>query len=87
MADRSVQIASLDPDFAEFLRECEASGRRTVFLRNATAVAVLLSMDEYIALRETVALAGSEPHAQIIAAADEEIRRGAMLLPEDLLVE
>lgn len=87
MADQAQEILSLDPAAAELVRECEVSGKRTLFLRNGRPVAILLAMDEYTALRETVLLiASGEPPAQI-AAADEEIRRGAILLPEDLFVE
>jgi PHD/YefM family antitoxin component YafN of YafNO toxin-antitoxin module len=87
MNDRAIDLLSLEPAAMELLRECEVSGKRTVFLRNGLPVAILISQDEYTALRETVDLAGSERHAGLIAAADDQIRRGALLQVEDLLVE
>jgi PHD/YefM family antitoxin component YafN of YafNO toxin-antitoxin module len=48
---------------------------------------MLVSYDEYLALRETVDLANDAVLRERIDAADEQVRRGAMLLPEDLFVE
>jgi PHD/YefM family antitoxin component YafN of YafNO toxin-antitoxin module len=87
MADRSLEIVTLAEEAAELVRECEASGRRVVFLRNGRPVAILVAMDEYVALKETVSLVASEEATARIDAADEEIRRGEILLPEDLFVE
>lgn len=87
MSDQSIDLLTLEPEAMELLRECEVSGKRTVFLRANRPVAILISYDEYTALRETVELAGSERHGAIIAAADEEIRRGAVLAAEDVVVE
>ena len=71
----------------ELVRECELTGRRTLFEREGRAVAILVSHDEYLALRETVEIAGDEALRARLAAAEEEIRRNALLLPEDLFGE
>jgi PHD/YefM family antitoxin component YafN of YafNO toxin-antitoxin module len=71
----------------EIVGECELTGKRTLFERNGRPVAILASYDEYVALRETIAIAADAILCGRIDAADEEIRRGAMLLPEELLVE
>jgi PHD/YefM family antitoxin component YafN of YafNO toxin-antitoxin module len=58
-----------------------------VFERGGRPVAILVAYDEYLALRETVNLAGDAAIRERLDSADEQIRRGAMLLPEDLFVE
>lgn len=67
--------------------ECELTGKRTLFQRNGRAVAILISYDEWLAMRETLDLANDPAMRRTIDAADGEIGRGAMLLAEDLLVE
>ncbi|HEX9160533.1 MAG TPA: hypothetical protein VF980_02405 [Thermoanaerobaculia bacterium] len=71
----------------ELVGECELTGRHTLFDRDGRTVAILASHDEYLALRETVNFANDTGLRDRVAAADDEIRRGAMLLPEDLFVE
>ncbi len=71
----------------ELVGECELTGKRTLFERNGRPVAALVSYDEYLALRETVDIANDTVLRERIDAADEQTRRGAMLLPEDLFVE
>jgi PHD/YefM family antitoxin component YafN of YafNO toxin-antitoxin module len=58
-----------------------------MFERSGRAVAVLLSYDEYVALRETIAIGADEALRTRIEAADEEVRRGAVMAVEDLLEE
>ncbi len=71
----------------QLVGECELTGKRTLFQRSARPVAILISYDEYLAMRETIDLANDPAMRGLIDAADGEIRRGAMLLAEDLLVE
>ena len=71
----------------ELVAECELTGRRTLFHRGERPVAILVSHDEYLALRETVAIAADHTLMAFIAAADAETQRGAVLLPEDLFGE
>jgi PHD/YefM family antitoxin component YafN of YafNO toxin-antitoxin module len=68
----------------DLVRECEARGERTVFERGGRPVAILVSYDEYLALRETIDLMNAPLLYAQIEAADEEVRRGKMMLVEDL---
>ncbi|MEA2568713.1 MAG: hypothetical protein QOI24_714 [Acidobacteriota bacterium] len=53
-------------------------------MRDGRAVAILISHDEYMALRETLDLANDEVLRARIARADAELVRGAALELEDL---
>ena len=44
----------------ELVGECELTGRRTTFTRNGRPVVVLISHDEWLALRETIDVASDE---------------------------
>ena len=71
----------------ELVGECELTGRRTLFSRGDRAVAILISHDEYLALRETIGIAGDKTVMNRIAAAQAQTNRGAVLLPEELFGE
>lgn len=79
-----VDLLDLPEDARDLVRECEARGQRTIFERGGRAVAVLVSYDEYLALRETIDLVNAPLLYAKIETADEEIRRGKMMLVEDL---
>jgi mRNA-degrading endonuclease RelE of RelBE toxin-antitoxin system len=49
-------IFDLDHDTREIVSLCEVTGQRTLFARGSTRIAILISFDEYAALRETVDL-------------------------------
>jgi PHD/YefM family antitoxin component YafN of YafNO toxin-antitoxin module len=68
----------------QLVAECEISGKRTVFSRDGRPVAILLSHDEYLALRETIDIANNADLRRQIETAEEEVKRGAMMLPEEL---
>ena len=68
----------------QLVAECEISGKRTVFSRDGRPVAILLSHDEYLALRETIDIANNADLRRQIETAEDEVKRGAMMLPEDL---
>ncbi|HEY8713235.1 MAG TPA: type II toxin-antitoxin system Phd/YefM family antitoxin [Thermoanaerobaculia bacterium] len=85
--EKRLEILDLSDAVREIVGECELTGKRTLFQRNGRPVAILASYDEYVALRETIAIAADATLREHLDAADEEIRRGAMLLPEELLVE
>lgn len=87
MSDQSYNVLELEPPLSRLVNECELTGRRSIFVRNGKAVAVLISNDEYVALRETTALSADPSVDSSLAEADEQIRTGAVLLAEDLLVE
>ena len=80
-----VDLLDLPDDARDLVRECEANGERTVFERGGRPVAMLVSYDEYLALRETIELMNAPLLYAKIETADEEVRRGKMMLVEDLL--
>jgi PHD/YefM family antitoxin component YafN of YafNO toxin-antitoxin module len=85
--EKRLEILDQSDAVREIVGECELTGKRTVFERNGRAVAILVSYDEFVALRETIAIADDADLRARIEVADEQTRRGAMLLPEELLVE
>lgn len=85
--EKRLEVPDLPDAVRELVGECELTGKRTLFERAGRPVALLVSWDEYLALRETVDIANDSVLRERIDAADEQIRRGAMLLPEDLFVE
>lgn len=83
--DKELEILDLPEDVRAMIAECEVMGTRTLFARNGRAVAVLVSHDEYLALRETVEILRNGQFLATITVAEEQVKRGAMLLVEDLL--
>ena len=79
-----IDLLDLPEDARDLVRECEAKGQRTVFERGGRPVAMLVSYDEYLALRETIDLMNAPLLYARIETADEEVRRGKMMLVEDL---
>lgn len=71
----------------ELVGECELTGRRTLFHRGERPVAILISHDEYLALRETIQIAGDKTVMDRLRAAEAQTNRGAVLLPEELFGE
>ncbi|HYC62987.1 MAG TPA: type II toxin-antitoxin system prevent-host-death family antitoxin [Thermoanaerobaculia bacterium] len=69
---KKIDILELPEDARDLIRECEAQGERTQFERNGRPVAVLVSYDEYMALRETIDIANDSLLFAKIAEADEE---------------
>jgi mRNA-degrading endonuclease RelE of RelBE toxin-antitoxin system len=55
-----------------------------VFHRGERPVAILVSHDEYLALRETIDIAADAELMARIAAAEQQTAKGALLLLEDL---
>ena len=83
--ERRVEILDLTGEARELVRDCEITGQRTIFTRNGRDVAILVSHDEYLALRETIDIAGDAALREQIDAGEDEVKRGAMMLVEDLL--
>ena len=83
--DKEIDLLDLPEDVRALVAECEVSGKRTVFSRNGRPVAVVTSWDEYLALRETVEIVKDGALLARITAAEDQVRRNAMLLVEDLL--
>src|SRR5258706_16421348 len=82
--EKSLEILDLPPAVRELVGECELTGRRTHFTRNGRPVVTLVSHDEYLALRETVEIANDVALRAQIAAAEDEVQRGSVLLSEEL---
>ena len=85
--DRRLEILDQPEDVRDLVAQCELTGKRTLFERNGRIVAVLVSHDEYLALKETISISNDAPLRVRLEAAEGEVARGAMLLVEDLLVE
>jgi mRNA-degrading endonuclease RelE of RelBE toxin-antitoxin system/PHD/YefM family antitoxin component YafN of YafNO toxin-antitoxin module len=82
--EKSLEILDLPPDVRDLVGECELTGKRTQFKRNGRPVVTLVSHDEYLALRETVEIANDVALRAQLAAAEEELAKGAVLLSEEL---
>ena len=82
--EKRLELLDLPPDVRQLVAECEVSGKRTVFARDGRPVAILVSHDEYLALRETIDVSNNAELRRQIETAEEEVKRGAMMLPEDL---
>lgn len=70
---KTIEVLDLPDDARELVRECEVKGARTLFQRYGRPVAMLVSYDEYLALRETIEIANdADLGAMLNAAAEEE---------------
>ena len=85
--EKRLELLELSPDVRQLVAECEVSGKRTRFDRDGKPVAILVSFDEYLALRETIDIGNDVELRKQIDAGEEELKRNALLLPEDLFVE
>jgi PHD/YefM family antitoxin component YafN of YafNO toxin-antitoxin module len=83
--DKRFDIHDVSEDLRTLVGECELTGNRTTFLRNDRPIAILISHDEYLALRETIDIADDAPLRAAIEEAETEVLRGAMLAAEDLI--
>jgi PHD/YefM family antitoxin component YafN of YafNO toxin-antitoxin module len=82
--EKRLELLDLPPDVRQLVAECEVSGKRTVFARDGRPVAILISHDEYLALRDTIEVSNNADLRRQIETAEDEVKRGAMMLPEDL---
>jgi PHD/YefM family antitoxin component YafN of YafNO toxin-antitoxin module len=85
--EKRLEILDQPSEVRNLVSECELTGRQTVFERSGRPVAILVSHDEYLALRETLDIGKDERLRARIAAADAQAQRGAVMLPEDLFGE
>lgn len=69
---KSIDILDLPEEMRDLIRECAARGTRSAFEREGRPVAVLVSYDEYTALRETIDIANDSLLFAKLAEADEE---------------
>jgi PHD/YefM family antitoxin component YafN of YafNO toxin-antitoxin module len=82
--EKRLELLELSADARQLVAECEVSGKRTAFTRDGKPVAILVSYDEYLALRETIDIAKNPELRAQIELSEQELRRNALLLPEDL---
>ena len=87
LTEKNLEILDTPAEVRELVSECELTGRRTLFERDGRPVAILVSFDEYLALRETIEIANDVDLRARIDAAEAEVQRNALMLPEDLFVE
>lgn len=85
--EKNFEVLDLSGDLRNLVAECEISGRRALFRRGERPVALLISHDEYLALRETVSILGDAALRQRIESAESQAAGGALLQAEDLFVE
>lgn len=83
--DKRLDILEVPEDVRALVGECELTGNRTTFTRNGRGIAILISHDEYLALRETIDVADDAALRAAIDEGEAEVERGAMMLIEDLL--
>lgn len=69
-AGKRIDVLDLPEDSRDLIRECEATGARTIFERNGRPVAILVSHDEYQAMRETIDIANDSLLFARLAEAD-----------------
>lgn len=81
---KRIDILDLPDDARELIRECEVQGTRTLLERNGRPAVVLISHDEYLALRETLALSNDALQYARIESAEEEGRKGKVIESEDV---
>lgn len=84
---KQIDVTDLPDTTREIVRECQITGRRTAFTHNGANVAVLVTWDEYLALRETIDISRDETLRGRIETAGRAIRGNDMLLIDDLIAD
>jgi mRNA-degrading endonuclease RelE of RelBE toxin-antitoxin system/PHD/YefM family antitoxin component YafN of YafNO toxin-antitoxin module len=69
---KKIDLLDLPEETRDLIRETATKGDRTFFERDGRPVAVLVSYDEYLALRETIEIANDSLLFARISEADEE---------------
>lgn len=69
---KRLDVFDLSDETRDLVRECGVMGTPTLFERNGRPVAVLVSYDEYLALRETIDIANDSLFFARLAEADQE---------------
>lgn len=87
---KNFEVLDLPDGARELVAECEISGKQILFQRDGRSVAILVSYDEYIALKETIALAGDAKLREKLTVAETEVAKGeidepATRVPNDRL--
>lgn len=69
---KKIDLLDLSEEMRDLIRETATKGERTFFERDGRPVAVLVSYDEYLALRETIEIANDSLLFARLAEADDE---------------
>jgi mRNA-degrading endonuclease RelE of RelBE toxin-antitoxin system/PHD/YefM family antitoxin component YafN of YafNO toxin-antitoxin module len=81
---KRLEILEQPDDVRALVRECELTGKQTLFERDGRPVAALISYDEYMALRETIDIFNDPDLRTQIGHSVDEAKQGAILATEDL---
>jgi antitoxin YefM len=81
--NKRLEILDLPTDVRAIVGECELTGSRTTFERNGRAVAILISFDEYLALRETIAIAADDALRALMEVA-EQVANDRVRIPDSV---
>ncbi len=84
MDEETIDLPEAEAAVRELVSACEVAGRRTLFRRGGRPVAVLVSWDEYLSLRETIEIAADPAEIAAIGRAEGEVRVGALITLEEL---
>lgn len=79
---KRVEVLDLPDGARELVGECEITGKQTLFQREGRSVAILVSYDEYLALRETIEIAGDAALRAKLADSEAEVARGEIDEPQ-----
>jgi PHD/YefM family antitoxin component YafN of YafNO toxin-antitoxin module len=79
---KNIEVLDLPDGARELVAECEISGRQTLFQRDGRSVAILISYDEYVALKETIEVAGDAKLREKLAVAETEVAKGEIDEPQ-----
>lgn len=82
--EKHLAILDLPEETRRLVGECELTGNRTIFERNERPVAMLVSYDEYLALRETIDVANDAAIRAEVDASEAAVAKNDLLLPEEL---
>lgn len=69
---KRIDVLDLPEDSRDLIRETEAKGEHTLFERGGRPVAILVSYDEYLAMKETLDIANDALLYAKLAEADNE---------------
>lgn len=73
---KTIDVLDLPDGARELVGECEITGRQTAFQRDGRSIAILISYDEYVALRETIEIAADPKLREKLTVAETEVAKG-----------
>ena len=82
--EKPLEILDLPESVRRLVAECEVTGKRTIFARDGRSIAMMLSYDEYLALKETLEISRDAKLRAAIEESEAEVQRGQLLTVEDV---